>query len=103
MDLIIAAVVVAAIALLFYSARQRTTICALEATNGNLRITHGGLRPGILQDLRDVAARPKVKSGSIRIVRRAGVAVVSVTGAFSEGQIQQVRNVVGSVPLQRLR
>jgi len=102
MELIVTAVAIASILLLFYSARQRTTICVLEASGGELRITHGGLSPAILRDLRDVAGRPKVTRGSIRIVRRSGRAEVSVSGAFSAAQIQQVRNVVGSVPLARL-
>jgi hypothetical protein len=101
-QLIVAAVAFASILLLFYSARQRTTICVLDARDGELRITHGGLSPRILSDLRDVAERPKVKYGSIRIVRRSGRAEVSVSGLFSAAQIQQVRNVVGSVPLARL-
>lgn len=98
----IAGAVLGAIALLFHSARRATTVCVLEATDGVLRVRSGALSPRILGDLSDVAARPKVKRGAIRIVRRSGRAEVSISGGFSEAQAQQVRNVVGSVPLVRL-
>ena len=78
------------------------TICVLTVSRGELRVRHGDLAPRILQDLRDITARPKVMRGEIRITRSRGMAEVALRGPFSAAQAQQVRNVVGSVPLARL-
>ncbi len=101
--LLVGAFVVAlGIMALFFVARRAVTICVLSVEQGLVRVRHGDLTPRILQDLRDVVARPKVARGEIRITRGDGRAQVALSGTFTEAQAQQVRNVVGSVPLAGL-
>ena len=104
MDLTIAPLVVIVIALagLWVAARRQTTICVAEVTDGQVHVKHGGLAPGILADLADVLARPRVPRATLRIVRARGLAELTVNGSVSAAQVQQLRNVIGSVPLARL-
>jgi hypothetical protein len=94
--------VVVALLALFFVARRATTVCALSVRNGTVEKTYGDLAPGILGDLRDVLAAPRTSHGTIRITRSGGRAQVTLRGKFTDAQAQQVRNVVGSVPLARL-
>ena len=104
MDLTLAPLVVIVVALggLWIAARRHITICVAEVTDGHLRLKQGGLAPGILADLADVLARPRVPRATLRIVRAGGVAELTVHGSVSAAQVQQLRNVIGSVPLARL-
>ena len=100
--LVVLGVIALGITALFFVARRAVTVCVLSVERGKVRVSHGDLAPRILQDLRDVAARPMVVRGVIRITRSGGRAQVALSGAFTEPQAQQVRNVVGSVPLAML-
>jgi hypothetical protein len=88
--------------LLWISARSAITIAVLEISDGQLRVTRGGLAPRVLADLRDVAARPKIRSASIRVVRSKDHARLEIRGDIAEPQVQRIRNVVGSVKLAQL-
>ncbi len=87
---------------LWVSARNAITVCVLEIRSGTVRIARGGLAPGILSDIEDVVARPQVDRATLRIVRNEGLARLDVSGELSTEQRQQLRNVVGSVPLAKL-
>ena len=91
-----------ALALLWVAARSAITICIAEIREGKVQVTHGGIAPRLLADVADVVARPRVERATLRIVRARGHAELEVTGDLSAGQIQQVRNVIGSVPLAKL-
>jgi hypothetical protein len=95
-------VIAMAIVALFVAARRWATLCVIEIHDGAASITQGRLAPRIFSDIGDIARRPKVVRATIRIVRDSGRAAVRATG-LSEAQAQQVRNVVGSVPLARLQ
>lgn len=99
---LVVAIVALGIATLFVSARRAVTVCVLSVERGRVRVRRGDLTPRILQDLRDVATRPEVLRGEIRITRSSGRAQVALRGSFTDAQAQQVRNVVGSVPLAML-
>jgi hypothetical protein len=88
--------------LVWANARAAITIAVAEVRNGKLEMTRGGLSPRVLDDLRDVVARPRVKSATLRIVRQKDRARVEVHGEISEQQMQRLRNVVGNVPLKQL-
>ena len=90
------------IGLLLVSARRAVTVAELEVDRGVVRVLRGGVAPPVLADLRDVAARPPVRSLRIRIVRSRGRAEVQLTGSISDEQALRLRNVIGSVPLARL-
>jgi hypothetical protein len=88
--------------LVWASARAAITIATLEIRDGKVEVTRGGISPRVLGDLRDIAARPRVKSASVRILRAKDRARVEVSGDISEQQVQRVRNVVGNVPVAQL-
>jgi hypothetical protein len=97
-----AAATLVAVALLWLAARSAITLCIAEVRDGKLQITHGGLAPRVLADLGDVLRRPRVERATLRIVRARQRAHVEATGDLTPAQLQQIRNVVGSVPLAKL-
>jgi hypothetical protein len=103
LPLLLASLVVAiGLVALYVSARAAITICVLEIVAGQVFVRRGGLASRIQADIEDVVARPKIERATLRISRDRGAAVLEVKGAVSEAQRQQLRNVVGSVPLAKL-
>ena len=104
MDVVLAmlAATIVALALLWVAARRAVTVCIAEIRDGKVQVTHGGIAPRLLADVADVVARPRVERATLRIVRARGHAELEVTGDLSANQVQQVRNVIGSVPLAKL-
>ena len=104
MDLLIAFAVMLAIALaaLWVAARSAVTVMVAEISDGRLEVMKGGVSERVLADLRDVVKRPKVKRATLRITRAKDRAQVHVSGDVSAAQQQQLRNVVGTVPLAKL-
>jgi hypothetical protein len=100
--LIVAIALVVGVVALWVSARSAITVCVLEVRGGAVRVARGALAPGILSDIEDVMARPRVDAATLRIVRNEGLARLDVSGNVSPEQRQQLRNVVGSVPLAKL-
>ena len=102
--MIVAFAVCAAVSLaaLWWSASAALTIAVLSVENGVIRHVRGRLAPGVLSDVADVLAKPPVARGRVRIVRDAGVARLEIRGAITPEQVQQLRNVIGNVPLVRL-
>lgn len=101
--LIVIAAILGALFLLWLAARSATTICVLEITKGKVVVTRGGIAPRVLSDIRDVAARkPKIAHATLRILRARQRAEVDLKGNLSRDQRQQLRNVIGTVPLQKL-
>ena len=102
MELVFVAAVAIALIALWLSARAAVTVCLLDITGGHVVVRRGGLAPRILADIGDVVARPKIARATVRIVRERGHAVLEVKGAVPPEQLQQLRNVVGSVPLDHV-
>jgi hypothetical protein len=101
--LVACAIGVAALLLLVWRAsRNAITIAVAEVHDGKLDVTRGGLSPRVVEDLRDVVSRPKIKSATLRIVRQKDRARIEIHGAVSEQQAQRLRNVVGNVPVAQL-
>jgi Protein of unknown function (DUF3634) len=100
--LVMLAATIIAAALLWFAARSAITVCIAEIRDGKLQVTHGGIAPRVLADVADVVARPRVERATLRIVRARGRAEIEVEGEMSANQLQQVRNVIGSVPLAKL-
>jgi hypothetical protein len=103
MQIALAVLGVATVVGLGLAARSATTICVLRVRDGRATISAGKLAPRIFSDIGDVVRTPPVRSAVIRIVKRDGRAEVRASGELSPAQAQRVRNVVGSVPLARLR
>jgi Protein of unknown function (DUF3634) len=88
--------------LVWASARAAITIAVAEIRDGQLELTRGGLSPRVLDSLREIALRPRIKHATLRIVRARGRAAIEVHGEVSEPQRQQLRNVVGNVSVAQL-
>ena len=104
MEVLLAIALATAIALgiLWFAARGAITVAIAEVREGKLELTHGDLSPRVLADLKDVVKRPKVGHGTVRVVRHKDRASIEARGDFSDAQIQQLRNVIGNVPLAKL-
>ena len=87
---------------LWASSRAAITIAVAEIRDGKLELTRGGLSPRVLDDLRDIASRPRVRSATVRVLRQKDRARIEVHGEMSEQQVQRMRNVVGNVPVAQL-
>ena len=88
--------------LVWANARAAITIALMEIKDGEIHLTRGALSPRVLDDLRDVASRPRIKSASVRIVRAKDRARVQAHGSVSDHQLQRIRNIVGNVSLSQL-
>jgi hypothetical protein len=102
MALLIAVAVAIGLVALYGAARAAITVCVLDVVAGQVFVRRGGLAPRIRAEIEDVVARPKIERATLRIVRDRGSAVLEVKGTVSAAQRQQLRNVVGSVPLAKL-
>ena len=104
MDVLAITVVLLAFAggLLYWAARNAVTICVIRVERGKLRVMRGGIAARVLADVGDVVRRPRVERATIRIVRERGFAKLHMSGTLSDAQMQQLRNVIGSVPLAKL-
>jgi hypothetical protein len=100
--LAMAGVVLAACVALWLAARAAITVCVVEVHGGKVAVTRGGIAPRILADLGDVVARPRVARATLRVVKDSGLARLEATGDLTADQVQQLRNVIGSVPLAKL-
>lgn len=100
--LAIAGITLTGLLLLWWSARSAITVCVAEVRDGKLEIVRGGIAPRVLGDLRDVVRRPKVRRATIRVIRNRDRARVEAKGDLTSTQVQQLRNVVGTVPLAQL-
>jgi len=87
---------------LYWTARNAVTIAVIDIRRGKIRVKRGGIAPRVLADMGDVVRRPRVERATIRIVRERGFAKLHMSGDLKDAQMQQLRNVVGSVPLAKL-
>ena len=100
MDVLFATAVLLFVALgaFLVAVRNALTILVAEVKDGVVVVKRGGVAPRVLADLADVVARPPVRSATLRIARSNGGAVLAARGDLSEAQLQQLRNVIGTVP-----
>jgi hypothetical protein len=97
-----ATITLLALALLFFATRRDITLCELEIAKGEVVVVRGGISPRVLGDLQDVARRARIKRGSIRILRAKDRARLEASDDIAKEHLQTLRNVVGSVPLDKL-
>jgi hypothetical protein len=57
----------------------------------------------LLDDINDIVAKPPVDRAVLKVVREDGKPYLSVRGSVSEGQRQQLRNVVGRYEVAAIR
>ncbi len=85
-----------------YGLARATELFVVSATQGKLHLVRGRLPQALFEELSDVARRNALDGVEIRAVRADGQARV-IADKVSEGTLQQLRNVVGRFPLQRIR
>jgi hypothetical protein len=98
----IAGLILVFLAALWFSARRDITVCVLEVRDGEISVVEGAISPRVLSDLRDVVRRPRVKSATVRILRAKDYGRAEASGKLTGEQLQQVRNIVGSVNIAKL-
>jgi hypothetical protein len=76
----------------------------LRVEDGQTRAVRGRVPQRLLDDLADVVRRPKVSAAQIKvIVEDQHPRVVVTRGELPAGQLQALRNVVGTWPLAKIR
>jgi hypothetical protein len=100
--LVIVAVAAAALLALRWSIRRNATVLLARVADGELTVVRGAIAPRVLGDLRDVVKKPPIARATLRIVKSEGLARLDIDGAVTEAQAQQLRNVVGALPLSAL-
>jgi len=82
--------------------RRVGEIACMSVRDGRVLVVRGSVPGGFLNDVADVARRSRVQRGTIRIVRSDSGARVDASG-FAPGDVQRVRNILGSYPMSALR
>jgi|SRR5215831_1252376 len=96
-------VVVACVAVaLWWLARANELFC-VSVRDGRALVVRGRVPGGLLHELRDMVARPRVARATVRAVKRADGAELVFSGGLDEGRQQRLRNVFAMYPLSRLR
>jgi hypothetical protein len=86
----------------FISLRRANELFVISVRNGQPRFVRGRIPGPLLQDIADIVQRPRVPSGRIRVCREGGRARLLARGEFEPGQIQQLRNVLGTYTLSQI-
>ncbi len=84
------------------SIRRATDLFILEADDGQVRFVRGRIPQSLLDEISDVLVRSK-STGRLRVFVERREARIDARGDFTPGTLQQLRNVIGNVPLQRIR
>ncbi len=105
MNLLVGLALLALLAVPFFVALRRSNeLFVLEVTKGKTRFVRGRLPQRLLDDLADILRRPAVTRARLRVVtedQRPRVLVAE--GRVSEGQLQAMRNVLGSWKVVQIR
>ncbi len=103
MDVWIGLLILAAFALPLARAISRgTELFVLRVERGRCRFVRGRIPPSLLRELEDVL-RMNQSSGQLKAVQERGAAVWVAKGDFSDGTLQQLRNVLGTYPLAKIK
>jgi hypothetical protein len=97
------AILIAAVVFVVVAADRRRTIAVVIFERGNARATRGRLPARVMSEVRDVAERMRIGSGTLTIRRESGVARVDLRGIDDARAAQQLRNVIGRFRLAELR
>jgi hypothetical protein len=105
MELLVGLAVLAVLAIPFAISLYRSNeLLCFEVTRGKMRVLRGRAPARLLNDLEDVVRRPKVPFATVRIVSENGKPRVLLSkGKIKDGQIQQLRNVVGRFQVAEIR
>ncbi len=96
-------VVAAALIALWLAADRARTLVVCDVAQGKVRVVRGRLPPALLADLRDVAARHRLRRGTIVVRKEGGRPAVVLRDIDGDAARQQLRNVVGRFSLAAFR
>jgi hypothetical protein len=85
------------------SMHRANELFLVEVRQGQVRLVRGHAPPRLLHDLGDVVTRPRVGSARIRVVTEDGAPRVLAEGDLTDAHRQQLRNVVGTWPVAKIR
>lgn len=87
---------------LAFAIRRSTELFVLRVDTGRVRFVRGRLPQSLLAEISDVLGRTQ-SQGLLRVVIHRGTAELQPRGEFSPETVQRLRNLIGNVPLQRIR
>lgn len=82
--------------------RANELVC-IRAMGDRVTVVRGRVPPRLLADIGDILRRPPVDDVTIRIVVEDRSPRIYAEGELSDAQKQQLRNVVGSWPVAKIR
>lgn len=94
---------VAAIAALLWMMRNATLLFSAEVERGRIVTLRGRAPKGLVGDMTDVLRQRPVSTASLRVVAEGGAAALHAKGDLNEGELQRLRNVLGTWPLAKIR
>jgi hypothetical protein len=104
MTLLVAlAILAASVIPLAIAIARASELFTAEVRHGSVRLVRGRAPTRLLDDLQDVVARPRVRAATLRVVTEQGRPQLIARGELSETQLQQLRNVVGTWPVAKIR
>jgi hypothetical protein len=95
-------VVLGAILVFVRQLRRSTELFVIAAEADGARLLRGRIPPQLLNEIREIVRRSNSR-GELRVVVEWREPVIEARGEFSAGTLQQLRNVIGNTPVQRIR
>ena len=85
------------------SIRRGTELFAVSITNGSANLIRGRCPARLIDEIADVARLERLDGVTVRVLSSGGEPRVLAEGPLSEGQQQQLRNVVGRFQVAQIR
>ena len=101
--LILLLALVALVVLLALGIRRATELFAVTITSGSLKLMRGRCPARLLDEIADVAKLERLDGVTVKVLSSGGRPRVVAEGTLSEGQRQQLRNVVGRFQVAQIR
>lgn len=98
----LAALIVFVLVVLLWASRG-SEIFSISVKGGRLLVVRGRVPAALVAQMREVVARPPVRSATIRAVRAENGARLVVSGDIDEGRAQRLRNLFGLYPAAKLK
>jgi hypothetical protein len=84
------------------SIHRSTELFVVEISSGRTRLVRGRIPPQLLEDITVILQRSRTE-GTLRVTHERREARLQASSSFSDDTLQQLRNVIGNTPLQRIR
>lgn len=94
---------VAAIAALLWMMRNATLLFSAKVDRGRIVTLRGRAPKGLVHDMSEVLRRRPVKNATLRVVVEGGLPALRAKGDLNDGEVQRLRNVLGTWPLAKIR